>query len=199
MRLYFIKYQDKADINYLYLFMLYGLAENDRFLKRNSFISFTSLKDLSNRIDDKYGKYTFSYSTLRRILKNPDYSFYFTVHNNFIELHNYVIDTETNRVIPFITISSADADYLIKKEDALLANYFCYLKFYCGLAESRHLKQDFTIKQYLSTTGLSTHNNTYISKIASYNQLLVKDGYLNITKYRDSLGHWRNIYSMPTQ
>ncbi len=126
--------------------MLYGLAENNRFLKRNNSIPFTSLKELSSRIQDKYGEYAFSYSTLRRILNNPKYAFYFSVEEHSIELHNFIIDTEKNRVIPFITISSADADYLIKKDDALLANYFCYLKFYCGLAESRNLKQDFTIK-----------------------------------------------------
>ncbi len=86
MRNYFIRYYPTADINYLYLFMLYGIAEYNVSRKCYDTISYSSIKQLSNRITDVYKDKAFSYSTLRRILQDTNYANYITVYNNKIML-----------------------------------------------------------------------------------------------------------------
>lgn len=174
--------------------MLYGIAEYNVSRRSYDTINYSSIKQLSNRIIDVYKDKAFSYSTLRRILQDANYSNYFTVYNNTIILQNNVIDRQAKQVYPFIIISNREAEYLIDKGDALLAKYYCYLHFFCGLAASKQQEQDFTIKQFLSTVGLSTNNNSYISKVSGYNTMLVKDGFIKITKTRDALSHIRNTY-----
>jgi hypothetical protein len=134
-----------------------------------------------------------SKSTLDRIIKSAEYRDFFTIDktDKTIILHN---DFHTKRGIPFIKLTKEEIYFLIRENDNLLCKYFLYLKYYCGIAKHNKTEQDFTAKQFLSAFGYSEKSNNYLDKISSYNKLLVERGYISIKKYRDELGHTRNIY-----
>lgn len=67
-----------------------------------------------------------------------------------------------------------------------------YHKYYCGYTKTH--THDTTIKQMLCALGYSDKSNANVSKLCSYNCLLVDCGLLNITKQRDENGNERNIY-----
>ena len=196
MRNYFIRYSPEAKINYLYLFMLYGLADYNKDTRTYSTITFDTKKELAERLTATYKKYAFSYATLTRIIANDDYNSYFTVDSNKIILNNRFSRYVNTDNQPFVIITSDEANFLIKSKDNLLAKYYCYLKYYCGLTATAGKIQDFTAKQFLSSIGLSTNNHDNLNKISKYNSLLVEQGYIKIEKYRDKLGHERNIYTI---
>ena len=195
MRNYFILYKNTKEINYLFLFMLYGIAEYNTKERIYNYISFTSYNDLYRKLQDTYTNKCYSYSTLIRYIQNHIYDDYYIYNNKSIKLkNNFCISSNNNK--PFIIISNKDADYLIEMNDTLLASYYCYLKYYCGLASKAKIEQNFTIKQFLVSVGLSPNNHNNYSKISRYNTLLVNDKKIQIKKYRDDLGFERNIYTM---
>ena len=197
MRNYYIRYDPEAGINYLYLFMLYGIADYDKTKRRYEVITYNSVKQLAAKLQESYGDRAFSYATLSRLLNNTAYSDYFTVEGKAIKLNNNFSNSTNTEKAPFVVITSEEADFLIEQHDSLLAAYYCYLKYYCGLAAKGGFKQDFTARQFLLSVGLSADNHNNLSRISSYNTLLVNAGLVQIDKYRDSNGNERNIYTLP--
>ena len=63
MNKYYLNFIPRANVNYLYLFRLAGIAEYDEENTTSFFIKFRSVKDLSDKSGIKQ-------STLRRILTN---------------------------------------------------------------------------------------------------------------------------------
>lgn len=200
MRNYFIKFDPKAQINYLYLFQLYGIAEHSIYTKSYDIIPYRTIKELAERLKAAYGKYAMSYSTLRRILYSIEYTNYFRDNGlGYIKLNNEFSNRVNTEKEPFIIITDKEANFLISQKKKELASYFCYIKYYCGFSAKAGKKQDFTIKQYLQTIGKSVDNHNNISTISGYNTLLSREGYIKIEKYRDDLGNERNIYTVPLQ
>ena len=194
MRNYFISYNLSDNINYLYLFMLYGIAEYDKTKRRYETITFNSKKDLAEKIKNAYGEKAFSYATLNRILSAPNYSNYFSIKGNTLTLNNDFTNRTKSAQKPFVIITSVEADFLLRQNDKLLASYYCYLKHYCGLSSKAGIKQDSTAKQFLLSVGLSADNHNNLSRISSYNTLLVNEGLIKIDKFRDQNGNERNNY-----
>ena len=197
MRNYFIRYDPAADVNYLFLFMLYGIADYDKMKRRYDKIHYNSKKDLAAKLKLAYGDKAFSYSTLNRILSNDNYKAYLAVDKDTITINNNFSNISRQEKEPFIVITSKEADFLVQQNDKLLATYYCYLKYYCGLAAKAGFKQDATAKQFLLSVGLSADNHNNLSRISSYNTLLSNEGFIKIDKYRDENGNERNIYTMP--
>lgn len=196
MRNYFIRYNPEANINYIYLFMLYGISEYDKSSWSYKYITFTTKQQISNRLKDKYKDKALSYSTLTRIMTNKEYNNYFTVDSNRIILNNCFTNNANTDKVPFIILTDKEADFFIKQGDNKLARYYCYIKYYYGLLKKSKKKLDFTAKQFLSSIGLSANNHNNLSIISSYNRLLVNNGFIKIDKYKDQSGYERNIYTI---
>ena len=105
MRNYFIRYDPTAKVNYLYLFMLYGIAQYDKAVRRYNKIPFNTKKELAAKVKAAYGEYAFSYSTLMRLLKDPCYNSYFSLNENIITLNNNFSNTTKSSNEPFIIIT----------------------------------------------------------------------------------------------
>ena len=159
-------------------------------------IRYNTQKELAAKLAATYNKSAMSSSTLSRLLKDKEYSDYFTIGYNEIILNNNFSKTTGKQHTPFITITDKEANFFIKQGDKLLAKYYCYLCYYCRLAKKSGLIQDFTAKQFLATVGLSPDNHNNLSKISRYNTLLVNNGYIKIEKYRDKYGYERNKYTI---
>lgn len=196
MRNYFIRYNPKANINYLYLFMLYGIAEYDKVERRYNTIHYNTKKELAAKIAATYGKSAMSLSTISRLMNNTAYNDYYTIGYNKIILNNNFTNYNGMKHTPFIVITDDEAKFFIEQRDKLLARYYCYLKYYCSYAQLSGSIQDFTAKQFLDTIGLSLDNHNNLSKISGYNTLLVNNGYIKIEKYRDKYGYERNKYTI---
>lgn len=199
MRNYFIKYNPRDRVNYIYLFMLYGIAEYNKKTMTYNIITYNTKKELAAKINNTYNKdngEALSYSTLVRVLNNAVYNDYFTVQDNSIILNNSFSKYSKNSEIPFVILTNKEADFLIQNKDNLLARYYIYLKYYCGLAAKAGTIQNFTAKQFLSSIGMSVDNHNNLSKISSYNNLLSSSGFIEINKYRDKNGNERNSYKL---
>ena len=83
--------------------------------------------------------------------------------------------------------------FLIQKNDNLLSKYYLYLVYYCGIAKNQ--QTDSTAKQILEKIGYSNSGNN-LTKLSSYNKILSSIGLVQIEKYKDSRGYWRNLYSI---
>lgn len=197
MRNYFIRYDPEAKVNLNYILMLYGIAEHNSYSKRYDCIPYTTKKELAAKLKDVYGDKAMSYSTLWRLLYTIEYTKYIEDQGNMLYLHNNFANRANTEKQPFIILTDKEADFLIDKGDRLLTSYYCYIKYYCKLAEYAGRTQDFTAKQFLQAVGLSTNNHNNLSKISSYNTLLTNEGLIKITKFRDQLGRERNVYSLP--
>lgn len=191
MRNYYIRYEPKAEINYIYLFYLYSLAEYNTTRKCFDTVSYSSIRALEKLINDRFGKGSISVSAISRIMNDERYREYFGVdkEGKTIRLQNDIRGMNS-----FIMLSSSEVDFLLHEKDNLLVKYFLYIKHFCG----RHIgeKQDFTAKQFLSYCGYSDKSNSYTSKISAFNRKLQENGIVKIDAYRDELGRTRNIYSL---
>lgn len=182
---YFIRFDTSADINYIYLFSFYSIASYNKATARYDTILYSSISQLSKSLN-------ISTATLNRVLNNTEYSNYFSIdkQSKIIRLKN---NFQKGVNIPFVCLSSAEVSYLLSMKDNLLCKYYIYIKYYCGYNSN---KQDFTAKQFLTAYGYSTSNNDYITKVSSYNGLLLERGFIDIERYTDQHGHSRNIYRL---
>ena len=189
MKHYYIRYEPKAEINYIYLLYLYSLGEYNTTKKCFDTISYSSIRALEKAIADRFGKSSISVSGISRMMNDERYREYFSVdkEKKVISLHNDIRGMNS-----FVMLSSSEVDFLLSEKDNLLVKYFLYIKHFCG----KEQKQDFTIKQFLSYCGYSDKSNSYTSKISGFNKLLQDKGMIKIETYRDTLGHTRNIYSL---
>lgn len=205
---FYIPYYENYNINYIYLLLLYKLAEANKKQWIRSIVNYSSFKDLMNRMNDvassivkKQGTtadkiQVISASTISRILNNTEYKEYFKWQKDekrIILLNDFRKSNSSK--IPFVSLDENAVSFLIEQNDNLLAKYYLYLKYYCG--SSKNKQTDTTAKQFLDALGYSTKSGSFVSKISEYNSLLVSNGLLKIKKYKDENGHERNIYSMP--
>lgn len=189
MKIYYLNFKPDADVNYLHLFSLYDLADYNPITQAYDTITYTSISKLADLLP-------YSAATLNRLLSNKEYQHFLSIDkdNKAIIINCSVIKGSNNNC--FVRLTKNEVDYLKKENDNLLCKYYIYMKYYCSLAIKAGIKQDFTAKQFLSAIGYSTHSNSQIDKISSYNNKLKENGFISITTYRDELGHSRNIYKI---
>ena len=187
MKIYYIYFKPEADINYLHLFSLYDLAVYNPTTKAYDTIKYSSIKKLAELLP-------YSQATLNRLISNNEYKHFISIDKKekIITLNCSVIKGSNNN--RFVRLTGEEVKYLYKKNDNLLCKYYIYLKYYCSLSNKIKIKQDFTTKQFLSAIGYSTKSQSQIDKISSYNKMLKENGFISIEKYRDELGHTRNVY-----
>ena len=209
MRTFYLQYLPISDINYLYLFLLYSIAEVNPEDKAKGIylyntVQYESIAELATRLNDKYGTITgfteqkaVSVSTLRRVLQNGSKDGFFLFNNierTIILENNFIKSANKEEKKPFVTLSEAEVKILLENNDKLLYRYYLYIKFACGCSSTK--QSDFTAKQFLAIIGYSTQSNSYISRLSEYNKLLCANGLISISKYRDNNGRERNIYSL---
>ena len=191
LRHFYIRYEPKADINYIYLFYLYSLAEYNTSTNLFDTVSYKSVRALQKVIAERFGKGSISPSSLCRLLNDERYRDYIKVDTEGKEI---ALQTATKGMPCFVMLTKREVDFLIEKKDNLLAKYYLYLKHFCGLGAVG--KQDFTIKQFLKYCGYSDKSNSYVSLVSSYNTLLVENGFIKIEQHTDEKGHTRNCYHL---
>ena len=191
LRHFYIRYEPKANINYIYLFYLYSLAEYNTSTNLFDTVSYKSVRALQRLIVERFGKGSISPSSLCRLLKDDRYRNYIKVDTE----HNRIaLQTATKGMPCFVVLTKREIDFLIDKKDNLLAKYYLYLKHFCGRGAVG--TQDFTIKQFLKYCGYSDKSNSYVSLVSSYNTLLVENGFIRIENYTDEQGRTRNCYHL---
>lgn len=188
MKIYYLNFNLKSNINYLHLFALYDLAEYNPNTKAYDTIIYTSISKLAELLP-------FSTSTLNRILSDNEYNSFLSIdkNNKRITLNCSMIKGSNNNC--FVRLLNNEVSYLQKEKDNLLCKYYIYIKYYCSLANKLGIKQDFTAKQFLSSIGYSIKSQSQIDKISEYNNKLKEQGLITIKSYTDELGHTRNIYN----
>ena len=189
MRHYYIRYEPQADINYIYLLYLYSLAEYNKTTNFFDTVSYNSVRALQKQIEERFGKGSISPSSLSRLLNGDRYRNYIKVDQKRKEI---ALQTATKDMPCFVMLTNREVEFLLEHKDNLLVKYFLYMKHFCGLGAVG--KQDFTAKQFLTYCGYSNNSNSYLSKVSSYNRLLVDNGFIKIDKYKDEKGHTRNTY-----
>ena len=184
LKAYYVRFRPTAKIDYCMLLSFYDLAEYNNETKCFDTIHYTSVRELAERLK-------VSQSTVNRLFANAEYNEFMkidrdrktiTLYNNF---GKGIKDT-------FVTLTAEEAQLIKEMNDNLFSKYLIYLKYYCGYTNNN---TDFTAQQFLSACGYSTKSNNTLSKISEYNTLLVSKGYITIKKFRDELGHTRNIYA----
>lgn len=194
MKTYYINYDEKANINYCFIFALYQLAERNQKERIDNIIKYNNQKELADRIKEKCN-YSISNSTISRILNDTEYNNYFTVskaENTIILNNNFKKGKAASN--KFIIITDKEITFLLQQDSKLLNKYYLYLKYYCGYTKSKRI--DTTANQILSAIGYSSNCGNNKDKLCKYNSLLQKNGFITIEKIKDNKGYCRNIYSM---
>ena len=194
MKTYYLNYDEKANINYCFLFALFTIAERNKKENIDSIITYKSLKELSDRIKEQCN-YIISASTISRILKDNRYLPYFTKYekDNVIILNNNFKKGKaaSNK---FVILTDKEILFLLAQNNKQLNKYYLYLKYYCGYSKSKQI--DTTANQILSAIGYSNNCGNNKDNLCKFNSLLLDNGFISIKKIKDSKGYYRNIYSM---
>ena len=192
MRKYFLNYDEKATVNYSFLFALFCIAETNKKEKIDNIIVYKSLKDLANKMQVKCGYYV-SPSTISRILNDEKYLPYFSKSGNTITLNtNYKKGKSASN--KFVVLNDNELLFLLQQDNKQLTKYYLYLKYYCGYSKSKTI--DTTANQILSAIGYSANCGNNKDSLCKYNTLLQNCGFISIVKMKDEKGYCRNIYSM---
>lgn len=187
MKHFYIPFDLSADINYNYLISLYDIAEYNIADNCYNTIHYNTKKSLAEFIN-------VSNKTLTKILSDKEYNS-FLIHNNTdkVIILNNNFNKSQGKNKPFVMLKNYEVNILKQYGDNMFYKYYIYMKYFCGINNN---KQDFTAKQFLEYCGYSSNSNNYISRIAEYNKILTDNNLIKINKYRDELGHIRNIYSI---
>lgn len=199
MKKYYIPYYENTQINYVYLLYFYGLAEFDTENRIFNIIKYKTVQSLTDTINETFPRdKPISKSTINSLLNDIKYNDYFTVNKRekTITLNNNFKNTiQKEQKQKYIVITEYIYNFLVVLNDNFLCQYLFYLIYYCGF--SRDKSTNSTAKQILEKIGYSPKSNDNISKCAYFNSLLVDNGILKISKYRDENGNERNIYTLP--
>lgn len=184
-KFYYLRFRPTANIDYLYLLAFYDLAEYNEDSRVFDTIHYPSVRVLAESLN-------VSPATVNRIFKNPAYNEFLAVDTTAktIKLYNSFAKGQTEQ---FVRLTADEVMLIREVRDNLFTKYLIYLKYYCGYSKDN--KTDFTAKQFLTACGYSVNSNSMFDKLSQYNELLVSKGIIKIKKYRDELGHTRNIYS----
>lgn len=194
MKNYYLHYDEKANINYSFLFALFCIAEKNKQEKLNNIIYYKSQKELAERLN-KQCNYTISAATISRIIKDTKYLPYFNINKkeNIIKLNtNFKKGMAANN--KFIVLTEKEILFLLEQDNKQLNKYYLYLKYYCGYSKSKTI--DTTANQILSAIGYSSNCGNNKENLCKFNNLLLTKGFINIKKIKDEKGYCRNIYSM---
>lgn len=194
MRMYYLNYDEKANINYCFLFALFSIAERNQKEKLDNIIVYKSLKELADRIKAQCN-YSISPSTISRILNNADYLPYFsksTTENKIVL--NTCFKKGKAASNKFVILTDKETNFLLEQDNKQLNKYYLYLKYYCGYTKSKRI--DTTANQILAAIGYSANCGNNKDNLCKYNSLLLANGFINIEKIKDDKGYCRNIYSM---
>ena len=200
MRNYFLLYDEAASVNYKHLLKLYGIAEYNKKNRLYDTITYNTLDELTQRINDKYGK-CISKSTLSDFLNDKgtqkhDYKYFsYDKDSKMIKLYNDFKNTDNRTSRKFVVLSEKEFDFLVSQADNMLISYFLYIKYYCGASASK--STDFTAEQFLAACGLCSTSGSNKQKISKYNSILSSAGLISIERKRDNNGHLRNTYRIP--
>lgn len=192
---YYLPFVPQADINYIYLFYLYGIAERTTtsFIKEK--IDYKTITGLLKEINKD--QELMKYSTLQRMLadrkKYKDFFYIVKLPDgmNRIYLKNYFVSSKGKKV-PFVVLNSKTYNLLIQQKNNLLARYTVYMKYMCGLCGGC---SDFTANQFLSAIGYCAKSNTLKGMISGFNQLLEEHKIISIQRNRLEDGKRRNTYT----
>lgn len=181
---YYIRFRPNANIDYIYLLSFYDIAEYNQIDKVYNIIQYSSVRSLAESLN-------ISPATVNRILCNDEYKEFMSIdkQTKTILLHNSFTKGQSER---FVILTNREVQLIKEVNTNLFAKYIIYLKYYCGYTQNN--STDFTAQQFLSAFGYSVKSNTTLDTICKYNRLLVDSGIITIIKYRDNLGHIRNIY-----
>lgn len=202
MRNYYLQYDEEANINYLYLFLLHKIAVVDKTTRLYNTVKYVSLEELTNRLNIAYNnintdnkKPVISKTTLSRVLNSDKCGNYFDYDNvnKVITLKNNFTNRHTSGKAKFIILTDREIDFLLIQKSELLTRYYLYIKYYCGFSGKN--ETDFTANQFLEASKYSTKAGNYKTLLSSYNSLLVKEKLITISKFRFN-GQERNKYSI---
>lgn len=191
-RQYYIIYDEKTNINYIYLLFFMSIAEYNPASNRYDIVRYKSIKKLADTINEVCGDNSISTSTLNRLLdRSEQYENYllFDRKNKIIYINNYIKDKSK-----FVYITQNEAKFFMKFKDNILFRYYLYHKYWCGFCKNK--SHDSTAKQILQGLGYSDMSNRMVSLLSSYNSILADNGFLIIEQYRDDMGNKRNRYSL---
>lgn len=200
MRNYFLLYDEAASVNYKHLLKLYGIGEYNKKNRLYDTITYNTLDELTQRINDKYGK-CISKSTLSDFLNDKgtqkhNYKYFsYDKDSKTIKLYNDFKNTDNRTSRKFVVLSEKEFDFLVSQADNMLISYFLYIKYYCGASASK--STDFTAEQFLAACGLCSTSGSNKQKISKYNSILSSAGLISIERKRDNNGHLRNTYRIP--
>lgn len=182
---YYLRFRPTANIDYLHLLAFYDLAEYNEESKVFDIIHYPSVRVLAESLN-------ISTATVNRILSNPEYNEFMCIDKKAktIKLCNTFVRGKSEQ---FIRLTADEVSLIREVNTNLFAKYLIYLKYYCGYTKDK--KTDFTAQQFLSACGYSIKSNATLDTISKYNGLLANRGIITITKFRDELGHTRNIYT----
>ena len=188
MKKYFLPYNEKDEVNYIYILMFYSIANFNNKSKRYDTIKYTNLNDLKTQLNN-ISKNTISTSTICRLFKNTNYKMFFQIDSKSktIEILNDIRECKK-----FVMLTDKEAQILMDKGDNFIATYYLYLKYYCGYSKSKTI--DTTAKQFLAACGYSTKSNSYLSKVSDSNKFLKDQCLITITNFKDINGYERNCY-----
>ena len=200
MRNYFLLYDEAASVNYKHLLKLYGIGEYNKKNRLYDTITYNTLDELTQRINDNYGK-CISKSTLSDFLNDKgtqkhNYKYFsYDKDSKTIKLYNDFKNTDNRTSRKFVVLSEKEFDFLVSQADNMLISYFLYIKYYCGASASK--STDFTAEQFLAACGLCSTSGSNKQKISKYNSILSSAGLISIERKRDNNGHLRNTYRIP--
>lgn len=128
MKIYYLNFKPKADVNYLHLLALYDLAQYNTTTKAFDTITYNSISKLALSL-------SFSATTLNRMLVNNDYKHFLSVDkkNRTIKLNCSVIKGSNNNC--FVRLTEKEVKLLQEQNDNLLCKYYIYMKYYCSIAQ----------------------------------------------------------------
>lgn len=194
MKQYYLFYDEKAQVNYCFLFALFSIAEKNKGERLNNIIVYNSQKELQYKIK-AICNYDISISSISRILKEKElYKNYFTKsekENRIILDINFKKDNSAKKN-KFVVLNENEIEFLLEQDNKQLNKYYLYLKYYCGYAKEKQI--DTTANQILTALGYSYKCGNNKNNLCCFNSLLVNRGFITINKYTDKKGYCRNIY-----
>ena len=200
-RKYYIPYYHNTDnINYENLFLLYLEADKTE-NKLLSVIEYGSENKLAERFNIKYQqiqsnkKNVISKSSISRLLTEERYNNYFVVDKakKTITLKNDMRTAKQEKK-RFVVLTNREIEFLVRHNENMLSTYYLYLKYYCGY--SKNNSTDNTVEQFLEANGYSKSSGNNKENIYRYNELLEKESFIKIERYRDNFGKNRNCYTI---
>ena len=187
MRQLYLPYKIDRKINYVHLIKLFSIATYNTDTKSYDTIKYNTQYELAAKLG-------IANSTLSNFLKNPCYKDIFTHDKSkkTILLHNAFKQAKSAN---FVILKDTEYNKLLSKNNSLLCSYYLFLKKHCSIANANSSKNDCTAKQFLQAIGRSSCAGN-LQVVYSMNTELDNIGLIHIVKYRDSLGHSRNIFEI---